>query len=759
MMASAATKTSKDKTTGQVESAMQAQAHQSAFSDTQAGIMRLQELAGNRAVNQAMDSENSNPHQAVAIRDGMGNTANSELKPLPSANTTAADAKGLPSAVRSELTGGGGSPLEPGIRSFMESRFGYNFGPVRVHTGAQAADSARKVHAAAYTVGKDVVFGERYAQGTVAGKELMAHELAHVIQHSRVAPGFTSSTFSQPNDPWERSADASVERHIPINLPPGSPPLVQRQTNPRHARGSAGEQNAAFTLYRFEDGWAVVRGPSGAAGHGVTTAGEDGLFFNVRTRELHIVDNKSLARPGNVSSATAIDPSRNLQRNLNDMIRHVESQSPQDLPKRQRVLRLLRQTKAAIREGRAIPGRVRLVVANEGGRSTGVTRRLRRLGVTFVDVNRPVQQRPGKARPSLMPQSPPPQTTSGGPPSGQASQGAAPSRSQPTKAPQPKVPARSTPSPRVRQNVKALKRFGRGAGRASGGVASLINEWAVGSLNKHESNKAYNEFARWAPAINQLVEQGNVVSVELVMEGPKSVNLGRALGAPTQIDQIDRFFSLIIRWSIPDANSGLETTQRARGGGGIVWTTDIDIEAPATLEELEIADRRRTIAKHVPSDEENRALLKPELLDVFKQEKPQKPLFAPILNPQQHVGTYASRKVKVFQGPVTEIFHDFIYKRELSIGSNGDTANAFDSTGQFEAVESRPSFKQRRPSSIIPEVSWYYKTSRGKRFLVRSKFHLGSSNDGRSVVIETFNQGTISVAIIWEKNKIVKDEK
>ncbi len=162
---------------------MQAQAHQPAFSDSQSGIMGMQDMAGNRAVNQALESENDNPHQTGAVRDDMDKTSSNELKPLPSANATAADAKGLPSAVRSELSGGGGRPLEPGIRRFMESRFGYDFGAVKVHTGDQAADSARKVNAAAYTVGKDVVFGEgRYAPGTVSGKELMAHELAHTVQ-------------------------------------------------------------------------------------------------------------------------------------------------------------------------------------------------------------------------------------------------------------------------------------------------------------------------------------------------------------------------------------------------------------------------------------------------------------------------------------------------------------------------------------------------------------------------------------------------
>src|SRR4051794_34121793 len=57
-----------------------------------------------------------------------------------------------------------GRPLDAATRIFMEPRFGYDFSAVRVHTGEQAAQSARAVDALAYTVGRDVVFAAgRYA--------------------------------------------------------------------------------------------------------------------------------------------------------------------------------------------------------------------------------------------------------------------------------------------------------------------------------------------------------------------------------------------------------------------------------------------------------------------------------------------------------------------------------------------------------------------------------------------------------------------
>lgn len=76
-----------------------------------------------------------------------------------------------------------GQPLDPHTRGFMEPRLGHDFSQVRVHTDAKAAESSRAVHAQAYTVGRDVVFGfNAYSPETTDGKRLIAHELTHVVQ-------------------------------------------------------------------------------------------------------------------------------------------------------------------------------------------------------------------------------------------------------------------------------------------------------------------------------------------------------------------------------------------------------------------------------------------------------------------------------------------------------------------------------------------------------------------------------------------------
>jgi hypothetical protein len=111
-----------------------------------------------------------------------------------------------------------GTPLDGGTRSGMETRFGHDFGSVRVHSDGMSAASAQAVGAAAYTVGSHVVFGEgRYAPETPAGMKLLAHELTHVVQQSG-SPALQKKdeiTVGEADDAFEREADSVAAAVIP----------------------------------------------------------------------------------------------------------------------------------------------------------------------------------------------------------------------------------------------------------------------------------------------------------------------------------------------------------------------------------------------------------------------------------------------------------------------------------------------------------------------------------------------------------------
>ena len=65
------------------------------------------------------------------------------------------------------------------------SQGGFDFGGVRLHTDGQAAASAAAIGAKAYTIGNHIVFGAgQYRPETAEGRELLAHELAHVVQQN-----------------------------------------------------------------------------------------------------------------------------------------------------------------------------------------------------------------------------------------------------------------------------------------------------------------------------------------------------------------------------------------------------------------------------------------------------------------------------------------------------------------------------------------------------------------------------------------------
>jgi hypothetical protein len=80
-------------------------------------------------------------------------------------------------------TSGAGAPLPDGVRSYYEPRFGRDFSAVRVHTGSDAIASARALNARAYTLGRNIAFDDgELRPDSPAGRRLLAHELAHVVQ-------------------------------------------------------------------------------------------------------------------------------------------------------------------------------------------------------------------------------------------------------------------------------------------------------------------------------------------------------------------------------------------------------------------------------------------------------------------------------------------------------------------------------------------------------------------------------------------------
>jgi len=83
---------------------------------------------------------------------------------------------------------GGGQPLSESERTFYEPRFGCDFSQVRIHSEPEADTLNREVGARSFTSGQEIFFrrGE-YDPGSSTGRQLLAHELTHVVQQSSIS--------------------------------------------------------------------------------------------------------------------------------------------------------------------------------------------------------------------------------------------------------------------------------------------------------------------------------------------------------------------------------------------------------------------------------------------------------------------------------------------------------------------------------------------------------------------------------------------
>ena len=94
------------------------------------------------------------------------------------------------------------------VKSGMESSFNHDFSHVRVHANSSKAP---EVGALAYTQGSDVHFAPgQFSPGTSSGRQLIGHELAHVVQQGqgRVSPTTTVNGMPVNDNPaLEKEAD------------------------------------------------------------------------------------------------------------------------------------------------------------------------------------------------------------------------------------------------------------------------------------------------------------------------------------------------------------------------------------------------------------------------------------------------------------------------------------------------------------------------------------------------------------------------
>jgi hypothetical protein len=142
-----------------------------------------------------------------------------------------------------------GAPLDPDARADFEPQFGRDLGDVRVHTDADAADSAKDLHARAFTHGDDIYFGAgQYRPDTDAGRRLIAHEVTHTVhQASGGAPAVQRQDETAPS--------ATSSPSTPLSVFPTAGPETMTVRAPESTIDSGEAQRLADTAYDALDGW------------------------------------------------------------------------------------------------------------------------------------------------------------------------------------------------------------------------------------------------------------------------------------------------------------------------------------------------------------------------------------------------------------------------------------------------------------------------------------------------------------------------
>jgi hypothetical protein len=108
----------------------------------------------------------------------------------------------------------------------MESRFGHDFGKVRVHTDSAAETRTERAGALAYTAGYDLGFGAgQYRPQTLGGRWLIAHELAHVVQQKGSTPGMSEHENGLEREAGDAAMRVALGGRAHVRAASGAPAL------------------------------------------------------------------------------------------------------------------------------------------------------------------------------------------------------------------------------------------------------------------------------------------------------------------------------------------------------------------------------------------------------------------------------------------------------------------------------------------------------------------------------------------------------
>ncbi len=124
---------------------------------------------------------------------------------------------------------GRGEPLGSATRAAMSASFNHDFSGVRTFGDRDAGRVAESLGAAAFASGRDIVFAPgRQDPHSAGGRELLAHELAHVVQQAGGQGGRATGGEALEAEADRAASLAAQGRPVPFPLSPAGPDIQCR---------------------------------------------------------------------------------------------------------------------------------------------------------------------------------------------------------------------------------------------------------------------------------------------------------------------------------------------------------------------------------------------------------------------------------------------------------------------------------------------------------------------------------------------------
>jgi uncharacterized protein DUF4157 len=460
----------------------------------------------------------------------------------------------LPSTVHDVLRSSG-QPLDRATRSFMEARFGCDFSGVRVHRGGVAEESARAMHANAYTVDQSIVFGaNQFAPGTPQGRQLITHELTHVVQQDSSGPMLSRS----PDDKEAATIGSEIE-----------PSELKEWKATLEAQGYE-----VFTRKEFDRVEWLSKAFSDKR------ARPDLIAINRARRNILVGDvtagpwSQAALKPGDIAKlprdiGAEPETKHHLEKTMEDA-RQAHRNLPEDL------------------KGFRVSARDRWW--KQGGYSREV--------VVARGTPAP-KSRPGGGQVRLPPSTPPKTPTKAAGPS--------PAKTTPAGA----TPAKSPGAGKLTEEVgapiepvrEATPGYQPAKGAAIGGAIQMIQAMQIAGLQRNEVEKFQARYAQLQPKIDAYLAKGFLVELILIVEKPDIPDLGCRAGVFCDQGQLIYFHDFYINYVAnakpdlkPAAPSRYPTMGPAggRSGGHVPYVH----EGGRDIEEKQIRFRRANHPDH-----------------------------------------------------------------------------------------------------------------------------------------------------------------